>query len=257
MKMRNIILPALLGVALFSSCSDTTGPGDTSAAKVALYNGTGTWSIDVTALNNMFQWMGYDVTKVNSNIVLGDALSNYSILCIPGGYPDVFAEDFGPNGLQKIRDFVEDGGLYIGFCAGAMLAGNKSTWNGQPDSYENLAIANTSTVGPINSYENPSMLSIALNSEHPAVGESSEELVLFAGGSYCTSGSGTETIGSYPNGKRAIISAQYGQGRAILFCVHPEFEEDSDRDGVDYYDHLDDNGSDWDLVKIIAQWAAQ
>ena len=49
------------------------------------------------------------------------------------------------------------------------------------------------------------------------------------------------------------------QGRVFLTGPHPEWEEDSDRDGVDYVqpsvaDRFDDQGSDWDLMRNAARW---
>jgi len=247
-----LIIPALL---LIYSCSNATGPEQNSVVKVALYNGANVWSEDVIALNKMFQWMGYEVTTVNTNIILGNNLSDYDILCIPGGFPSVFSEDFGPAGMQKIRDFVDNGGCYMGFCGGTMLAVNKVIWNGQVDTFETLGLVNADAIGPITGFSTPSMQTISMNTEHPAVSENPEEDILYVGGPYCRTGGGVETVGTYSNGKKAIVSAEYGSGKVVLFCVHPEFEEDSDRDGVDTYDTLEDAGSDWEMVKALAEWA--
>jgi hypothetical protein len=51
-----------------------------------------------------------------------------------------------------------------------------------------------------------------------------------------------------------MIAFGHGNGRVFLTGAHPEFEEDSDRDGADFCDHLDDRGSDWDLMKKAARW---
>lgn len=240
---------------LLISCSDAIGPEELSPVKVALYNGANVWTDDVIALERMFLWMGYSVDTVNANIVLGYNLNRYDILCIPGGYPSVFSADFGSSGMQKIRDFVENGGCYMGFCGGTMLAVNNVIWNGQADTFETLGIVNADAVGPIPAFETPSMQTVFMNSEHPAVSGILEEDILYVGGPYCRTGSGTETIGTYSTEKSAIVSAEYGEGKVVLFCVHPEFEEDSDRDNVEEYDSFDDSGSDWETVKTITEWA--
>ncbi len=245
-------LPVLLTIC---SCSQTTGLEQNPTVKVALYNGADAWQDDVIALGKMFQWMGYDVTTVNANIVLGNTLNSYDILCIPGGYPSVFSADFGPSGMQKIRDYVENGGCYMGFCGGTMLAVNNVIWNGQADTFETLGIVNTDAVGPISTFDTPSMQTVSMNTDHPAVSGNSEEEILYVGGPYCRTSSATQTIATYSNGRDAIVSAEYGEGKVVLFCVHPEFEEDSDRDNVDNYDSFDDAGSDWETVKAITEWA--
>jgi hypothetical protein len=44
------------------------------------------------------------------------------MLIVPGGSARLKAEALGPQGMQVIRHFVEQGGYYLGFCGGAGLA---------------------------------------------------------------------------------------------------------------------------------------
>lgn len=57
-------------------------------------------------------------------------------------------------------------------------------------------------------------------------------------------------IGNQP----AMIAFEYGIGRVFIIGTHPEFEENSDRDGIDFSDLYDDQGSDWDLMKNATLW---
>ncbi|WP_028574167.1 BPL-N domain-containing protein [Desulfonatronovibrio hydrogenovorans] len=43
-------------------------------------------------------------------------------LLVPGGWARLKAERLGKSGLQNIRDYVDSGGKYLGFCGGAGLA---------------------------------------------------------------------------------------------------------------------------------------
>ncbi|MBA7471719.1 hypothetical protein ES707_07029 [subsurface metagenome] len=52
----------------------------------------------------------------------------------------------------------------------------------------------------------------------------------------------------------AIIAFEYENGRVFIIGTHPEFEEDSDRDGFPPNDKWDDYGSDWDLMKKAVLW---
>ena len=45
-----------------------------------------------------------------------------SLLVVPGGSARLKAEGLGPEGQQAVRDFVQAGGRYLGFCGGAGLA---------------------------------------------------------------------------------------------------------------------------------------
>ncbi|MHB9148867.1 MAG: BPL-N domain-containing protein [Thermoleophilia bacterium] len=48
-------------------------------------------------------------------------LDGLSAILIGGGDPQAMAAAMGPDGARALRRFVEDGGLYVGFCAGAYL----------------------------------------------------------------------------------------------------------------------------------------
>ncbi len=63
-------------------------------------------------------------------------------------------------------------------------------------------------------------------------------------------------LGRYEKGKKepAILAFDYGLGRVFIIGTHPEFEEDSDRDGTDFADKFDDKGSDWGLMKKAVLW---
>ncbi|RKY74481.1 hypothetical protein DRQ00_11760 [candidate division KSB1 bacterium] len=60
-------------------------------------------------------------------------------------------------------------------------------------------------------------------------------------------------LGRYDKGNKdpAIVALEYGLGRVFIIGTHPEFQEDSDRDGVDFADEFDDRGSDWKLMKKL------
>jgi hypothetical protein len=49
-------------------------------------------------------------------------------------------------------------------------------------------------------------------------------------------------------------SFEYGLGRVFLISLHPEIEEDSDRDSVSFGDSFDDQGSDWELMRGAVLW---
>jgi len=46
---------------------------------------------------------------------------HYSILCVPGGFAPNTEYHLGSQGAQLIKDFVADGGGFVGVCAGAFL----------------------------------------------------------------------------------------------------------------------------------------
>ena len=61
---------------------------------------------------------------------------------------------------------------------------------------------------------------------------------------------GTYDIGGLP----AIIAFEYGKGRVFISGVHPEYEENSERDGLPVDAERDDRGSDWEMVRRALCW---
>jgi hypothetical protein len=66
--------------------------------------------------------LGFDVDFVFPKDILAGALADYDMLAVPGGGGRAMMgqlEPLGEAGCQAIADFVRDGGLYLGCCAGA------------------------------------------------------------------------------------------------------------------------------------------
>ncbi|MGO9613198.1 MAG: BPL-N domain-containing protein [Dissulfurispiraceae bacterium] len=59
---------------------------------------------------------------ISSEDIRNDALDNYSLLFVPGGWASNKLKTLGDKGVEKIRKFVRAGGNYLGFCGGAGLA---------------------------------------------------------------------------------------------------------------------------------------
>ena len=53
-----------------------------------------------------------------------------------------------------------------------------------------------------------------------------------------------------------MVAFEYGWGRVFLIGPHPEWEEDSDRDGFEPWPEHDDRGSDWPLMRNVTYWCA-
>jgi len=66
--------------------------------------------------------MGFcHVYFVDEKDILSNALEPLNVLLMSGGDTFAIAEGLGAEGSNKLRSFVERGGLYIGSCAGAYL----------------------------------------------------------------------------------------------------------------------------------------
>ncbi len=59
---------------------------------------------------------------VRADEVRAGVLVDYKMLFVPGGWASNKSKALGDAGIKAIRDFVEGGGNYLGFCGGAGLA---------------------------------------------------------------------------------------------------------------------------------------
>ena len=88
---------------------------------IGIYTGSGAshsllWFVEI------LDRMGFDhVHFVDEKDILSDALEAMNVLLMSGGDTFAIAEGLGTEGSDKLRSFIERGGLYIGTCAGAYL----------------------------------------------------------------------------------------------------------------------------------------
>ncbi len=61
-------------------------------------------------------------TLINSDDIRKKTLSNYKLLFVPGGWASNKLKKLGEEGAKEIRNFIYQGGNYLGFCGGAGLA---------------------------------------------------------------------------------------------------------------------------------------
>lgn len=248
----------LLFALILSGCAEDITGGSGEQIKIALYNGEGAVQMEVTALENMFEWMGYEVTKVNSNLVLGDGISRYDIVVFPGGSPSQYASDLGESGLQKIREYIEGGGGYIGICGGAMLACESASWNGIPMELDFLGIFDGKASGPADAGTPGywTMEKFDLIMSHPInQGLPDSMYVLYNNNPYFLPDDPSCRVALFSeSGQCGFAGCDHGQGRVFVMGPMPQFEEDSDRDGVDVFDILDDRGSDWPFMQNVSSW---
>ena len=65
-----------------------------------------------------------DSKDSNGRLLYPDGQPRYQLLYVIGGDSKVHGASLGKEGLKNIRTFVENGGCYVGSCAGAFLASN-------------------------------------------------------------------------------------------------------------------------------------
>jgi hypothetical protein len=114
------------GVQERISDRETLGSRRLRYYKVGVFTGEGTshswlWFVD------LFERMGFNsLSLLNEFNVQEGGLEGLDVLAISGGDTFAIAAALGKSGAREIRRFIENGGVYIGSCAGAYLAMNSS-----------------------------------------------------------------------------------------------------------------------------------
>ena len=92
-----------------------------SYPKIGIYTGTGSshswlWFVD------LFDRMGFhDLYLLDAAAIQSQDLGFLNVLTVSGGDTFAIAQALGPVGARRLKTFIENGGLYIGSCAGAYL----------------------------------------------------------------------------------------------------------------------------------------
>jgi glutamine amidotransferase-like uncharacterized protein len=240
---------------------------DLSGINIAVYDGGRGFKEredSMAALYWMFKWMNASVDFINSTNIKNGHLNDYKIIVIPGGWAYDYFIDLGETGKAKIREFIANGGGYWGSCAGAFFACEEIQWldNNREELYDyglGLFSGSCRNDPEIAEWPGYTMTEIIMNTSINLFefSESNKSFqIMYYGGPYFNVGSHNVTVlGTYKiNNKPALIALEYGSGRVFLSGVHPEWEEDSFRDGSNWDNRLEDVESDWDLSKNISLW---
>jgi len=253
--IRSLLISLFFSVSLYAA----------SGAEIAVYtdNGLGAWEDGIKAFENFLDWKGISHERVTAADVNTLNLSDYyQAIYFPGGYAYYYKIEIDSAGLQHIRDLVAGGGGYIGICAGAYFACDSIDWEEDGlldyplDLYDGVARGAIDAIAP---WDNYTMTTIGMYANNPINQyEPAQEVMLYYGGSVFKphQGFSTDTLTVWADyyDSLAAVNFSYGEGRVVLMGMHPEIEEDSNRDSTTFADELDDQGSDWPFLWSVIDW---
>lgn len=75
--------------------------------------------------------LGFPAKKIYVEDILKNALDEAIMIIMPGGAANPYCEKLNGEGNRKIRRFVENGGTYLGICAGAYYACTRLEFHGE------------------------------------------------------------------------------------------------------------------------------
>lgn len=201
--------------------------------KVALYDDRGSSGKGVPCVcTELGECAGVQVTKVSAAQIRGGVLKDFDVVVFTGGGASTQAKTLGDEGRANVRQFVENGGGYMGICAGAYLACNGFDWA--------VGVLDAQIVSP-KWQRGMGTVEIELNPDGQKLlkqtGKNFE--VKYENGPIITHGKGSlpefKTLAVYRTEKAengspvgamvnspAIVTSTCGKGRVIVISPHPE-----------------------------------
>lgn len=226
-------LSLLIVTVLLSAAALAGSPSE--PVKVAIYNHSGDAAkAPKTLMKFLVPESGFQCTVVTPAEIREGILADFDVLIMPGGSGSAQSKNLEEKGRDVIREFVKEGGGYVGICAGSYLASSHYEWS--------LGIINAKVWNRSHWARGTGQVSMCLSPAGCKLleneGESLE--VYYGQGPLLVPDNkpdlpGYEVLATYtteiakkgaPEGAmidtHAIIRTMYGNGRVICFSPHPE-----------------------------------
>ena len=263
-----IIQIVIIGIASAKNISATTD----FAIYDPSYEDDGVWEEEVIALKKLCQTYGWsykiiDHKDLDSGILGSGDGKKFRGVIAPGGYAYFRSAAITTRGNQNIRKFVESGGGFVGFCAGAYWASETVRWDEYSDGkyvdypyylklYEGIAKGPLPWM-PWNGGTNINFDDVEINLDNPImkeIGLPKKTKFLYGGGpTFSTADEEKEKYSVWArateNGEPTIIQFKRGDGNVILFSYHPDVLINSMADNVKLSRYYKESHIKWDLGK--------
>ncbi len=214
----------------FSSSNASYGIANSKTIKVLIYNGSNTSSnsingviSDLNYANNNNSIPGVTFTYNTSSVINQNTLSGYDLLVMPGGTSGrIYLRDV--NG-DVIRNFVSNGGGFLGICAGAYAASNRV--HGSGIDYNGWGIAPNVNSRVVN-YVGSLTLQITSAGQSLFNLEGLQQITHVNGPAMYGVSGNIDSFANYADNNTgfrnysAILGDFFGKGRVALVGPHPE-----------------------------------
>jgi glutamine amidotransferase-like uncharacterized protein len=160
----------------------------------------------------------------------------------PGGKSSIAVSNMTSQLKDALKQFVREGGGYVGFCAGAFAS---TSWVGTTN-YRGFEFMPGRSI----LYRNPRGADLI-----PITWNGKIRHIYWEGGPYLTElpEGKAEVIATYPNGQVASARSVYGRGKIFVTGLHPE----APQSWRDYYRMKDADGLDDDLAVEMMEWVTR
>jgi len=105
------------------------GAAELPVIKVAVYDDKGATGKGIPCVTEiMSKTADIKLTRLKGADIAAGGLKGYDLVMFTGGSGSAEAAGLGEQGREEVRDFVRNGGGYVGICAGAYLACSGFEW---------------------------------------------------------------------------------------------------------------------------------
>lgn len=165
-------------------------------------------------------------------VIKNDWSRDAALFVMPGGADLPYVKKLHGAGNDHIKDYVQNGGSYLGLCAGAYYASSNIEFDKKGAleviGTRELAFFEGKAIGPILAkYDYKTESSARAAKINLTLSNLKEATVYYNGGGYFENAEqfkNTTVIGYYANQQPAIISINHAKGHVVLSGVHIEYD---------------------------------
>lgn len=160
--------------------------------------------------------------------VLNDALTSaVALFVMPGGASRYVADKLNGAGNAKIKEYVAQGGTYLGICSGAYYGSRRTEWRkGQKDEIcvdNELGFFPGTCVGPIEALMSGDHMAAVTTIRTPD-GRAHKAFYWGGGAFHSDHPASFDVLATYEDASPAIVTGKAGVGRYILSAPHIEID---------------------------------
>lgn len=119
--------------ALDQSAIDFLTNDEADVLNIALFDGAGTGANGIKNLGNLFSDdqvdTSYELHQLGPHDFNAETLKPFDLVIFPGGSGSAQAKALSESGRRAVVEFVDQGGGYVGICAGAYLCSAHYSWS--------------------------------------------------------------------------------------------------------------------------------
>ncbi len=215
---------------------------------VGIYIDPGAYYKNLQASQEFFEWAGISYKTVKANdIIKGKIFKEIKVIYFPGGWAGYYSRDIGKNGAKNIINFIQNGGRYLGVCAGAYFGAKNIIWKGVK--YKGILKLYDSAIGPLDDIAPWPKIGIA----KIKFTKGNTKKMYYLGGPYFKLKVKYSPLAFYSKNRLAAVTFNFGKGKVYILGFHPEMiaENYNNETKFPFRNGKDIEKSGWNFLKQI------